>query len=134
MLCQLRLYITKPVCVKGIHVCISLKILCGFLFLIAVLFQLISYQPKWFKESMLTLFFFVLYSFLSYMDIEGCLSPRLIHVLLFMWCYHLWVMVLVQSSLIYYTLSRLSFYYLKYCNTDRLWLCSFKKKVRSLSN
>lgn len=46
--------------------CISLKILCGFFFLIAVLFQLISYQPKWFKESILFFFFCTILFFLIY--------------------------------------------------------------------
>lgn len=80
MLCQLRLCITKTVCVKGIRVCISLKTLCGFFFMIA---KLVTGQND-LKKVYLYSFFCTLFNFLSYMDIQGCLSPRLIHVLLFM--------------------------------------------------
>ena len=56
MLYQLRLYITKRVCVKGI--CVFLKKYCvGFFFLTAVRFQLICYQPKGFKKMILILSF-----------------------------------------------------------------------------
>lgn len=56
-MCHPRLYIRKPVCVKGINVWVPLKILCGFFFLISLLFQVISHRPKWFKQCVLTFFF-----------------------------------------------------------------------------